>query len=121
MCCITRISTLGFTTPGLVVQEVADELLREVVIHEVRDEMLKEENNEEVSTCRLAASQGAEILQWDCILNVVDKGAACKSRIENAAKRKKKKTSLCRRPNKNTEGGNKSEDLKSAPVVVAGV
>ena len=82
MCCITRISTLGFTTPGLVVQEVANELLREVVIHEVRDEMLQEENNEEVSTCRLVASQGAEILQWDCILNAVDKGAAKRNKTE---------------------------------------
>ena len=61
----------GFATPGLVVQEVADEVLA-VVIHEVRDEMLKEKNNEEVSTGRLAASQAAEILQWDCVLDEVD-------------------------------------------------
>ena len=71
LCCITCILNSGFATPGLVVQEVADEVLA-VVIHEVRDEMLKEENNEEVSTCRLAASQAAEILQWDCVLDEVD-------------------------------------------------
>ena len=121
LCCNACILNLGFTTPGLVVQEVKDELLPEVIVNEVRDEMLKEESKEEVSTCKLAASPGAEILQWDCILNEVDKGAACESRIENAVKRKKKKISRCRRPNKSTVGGSKSEDWKCVPVAVAGV
>ena len=55
---------LGFTSPGLVVQEeVADELLAGVVVHEVQDEVqdevVTEGSKAEGSTSWLSPSQGA--------------------------------------------------------------
>ena len=80
LCCITCICNLGFPAPGLVVQEeVTDELLAGVVVHQLQDELLKEESNEEASTCWLSPSQGAEILQWDSVLDEVEKDARCES------------------------------------------
>ena len=126
---------LGYTTPGVVVKEVTDQLLTGVVVHDVKDELLKEETNGEVSTCRLSVSPEAEILQWDSVLDEVDKDARCESQTvfkkggdvnldmnadcsrkdavvvegKNAVKRKKKRTVVSRRPNENTVGGCKSK------------
>ena len=73
---VTFCATLGFTASGLGVQEeVADELLAEVVAHGVQDELLKEESTEGASTCWLSPSRGAEIF------DEVDKGARRESQI----------------------------------------
>ena len=73
---VTFCATLGFTASGLGVQEeVADELLAEVVAHGVQDELLKEESTEGASTCWLSPSRGAEIF------DEVDKGGRRESQI----------------------------------------
>ena len=122
----------------MVVKEVTDQLLTGVVVHDVKDELLKEVTNEEVSTCMLSVSPEAEILQWDSVLDEVDKDARCESQPvfkkggdvsldmnadgsrkdavvvegENAVKRKKEGNVVSRRPSENTVGGYKSKYQK---------
>ena len=112
-------------------------------VHEVKDELVKEEINDRVSTCMLSVFQGAEIVQWDSVLDEVNKDARYESQTvfkrggdvspyansdgsrkytvvvegENAVKRKKKRTVVSRRPNENTVGGCKSKypKLKVCP------
>ena len=136
LCCNSYVLNLGFTRPGMVAQEVKDEVLSTgVVVHEVKDVLLREDTNEEASSCRLSLFQRAEILQRDSVLDEVDKDAKYESQTvfkkgvdvsfdmnadgsrkdavvvegKNAVKRKKKRNVVSRRPNENTVGGYKSK------------